>query len=322
MHNTTEDDWQGRLADYTFGVMEAGEAQEFERSLLECREHVELATSYQEIASLLALAVPPEEPPAGHKSRLMSRITSTPQSPGQAPPSLLATTSLSTRSLAEYEVTPRPMPTTEPEPVGVARSQVTGSNVTNVTDMAEYRERRKGTPAVPLLMAIAAALILAVGLWGWFAQSDKGRLERELSVAQVEKARLEQELVAQQAQVNIPPGAVSFPIQAQEAGSTSAGIALLNPETNRATVLFNGLEPLPSDRVYELWLLPESTAPEAKPVAAGVFTPGSDGRAQHSVDAPSSLRDYAGLAVTIEQGPSGSDAPTQNPILVGAYGLP
>src|SRR5205823_285819 len=91
-----------QLIDYSLGVMEPGDADGFASSLAECREHVYLARQYEQAVSWLGAAVPSAEPPEGHKNRLMSRLTSTPQS------SASATSALTTAP-------PRPI-----APVGVA----------------------------------------------------------------------------------------------------------------------------------------------------------------------------------------------------------
>lgn len=292
--NTTEDNWQSQLADYAFGVMDGGAALEFERKLVECREHVELAEQYREIAGWLAMAVPPAEPPAGHKSRLMARVTATPQSlqQGSALPSLPLR---SQEDLGEYAVASKPSTHVEPELVGTVLAEATAPQP---VDMAQYRERRKAVPALALLATAAAALIVAVGVWGWVAQRSNAGV------------------------INIPEGVVGFPVESQGDQLGASAVVLFNPNTNEASLLFNGLQPLPADKVYELWLLPKAGAGEAKPVPAGVFTPGKEGKAQPSVRAPSQMRDYGGVAVTIETGPSGANAPTQDPIMVGAYAIP
>src|SRR5687768_3028326 len=79
MQDTSKDDWESELADFTFRVMDAEASSHFEQQLLECREHVTLAQEYSEVAAWLALSTTPAEPPQGHKSRLMWRISSMPQ---------------------------------------------------------------------------------------------------------------------------------------------------------------------------------------------------------------------------------------------------
>src|SRR5207253_2764377 len=73
------EDWEAKLAEYSLGVMEPGDAAEFERQLSECRVHVALAQQYTQVISALGYAAPPAEPPSGHRARFMSRLSATAQ---------------------------------------------------------------------------------------------------------------------------------------------------------------------------------------------------------------------------------------------------
>ena len=265
--DTSKDDWESQLTDYTFGVMDAEAASRFEQGLIECREHVALAQEYSEVAAWLALSVPPAEPPEGHKTRLMSRVGSLPQTE-DAPETLLG----------DYTLTATRPLVSETQSLERAREPV--------VDLGAYPEKRRIPTFLPALAAAAAVLVLFVGLWAW-----------------------------QSSRLNIPPGYTTFSVEGQ-GGTTASAVAFVNPDTNQALLLANGLTPLPADKVYELWLLP--AAPDAKPVPAGVFTASNDGQARHEVVPSSRLSDHVGVAVTIEDAP-GVQEPTQDPILVGMY---
>jgi anti-sigma-K factor RskA len=74
---------------------------------------------------------------------------------------------------------------------------------------------------------------------------------------------------------------------------------------------FNGLPQLESGRVYEIWLITAGGRPDP----AGVFVPDSNG--SKFVLVSRSLADYTQMAVTSEEGPAGTLAPTQQPQLYG-----
>jgi anti-sigma-K factor RskA len=74
---------------------------------------------------------------------------------------------------------------------------------------------------------------------------------------------------------------------------------------------FNGLPQLESGRVYEIWLITAGGRPDP----AGVFVPDSNG--SKFVLVSRSLADYTQMAVTSEEGPEGTLAPTQQPQLYG-----
>ncbi|HUP27347.1 MAG TPA: hypothetical protein VM409_02855, partial [Chloroflexia bacterium] len=173
------DDWDSQLADYMFGAMDADTASMFERRLTECREHVELAEQYSQVAGWLALAAPAAEPPEGHKMRLMSKLAAVPQEAAEvtapsgtldAPPARLHLV-----PGASMEAPPAAMQTAGPTPVA---------------DLGEYRERKRGGSFLPALGALAAAFVLLLGGWTWM-QSQA------------------------QSQLNIPPGYVAFPVLGQ-----------------------------------------------------------------------------------------------------------
>ena len=79
-----------------------------------------------------------------------------------------------------------------------------------------------------------------------------------------------------------------------------------------AAVTFQGLPALPAGKVYELWLI----TPDNRADPAGVFVPEVNGTAQVVVDR--SLAPYKLMAVTVEIGPNGVGAPTQQPQIYGA----
>ncbi|MHB8587317.1 MAG: anti-sigma factor [Candidatus Dormibacteraceae bacterium] len=78
-----------------------------------------------------------------------------------------------------------------------------------------------------------------------------------------------------------------------------------------ALVDFSGLPTVGSDRVYEVWLITSSG--RADP--AGVFVPDTNGAKVVVVNR--SLDGYSQMAITNEQGPDGSKAPSQQPQLYG-----
>jgi len=78
-----------------------------------------------------------------------------------------------------------------------------------------------------------------------------------------------------------------------------------------ALVDFTGLPPIPSGKVYEVWLI----TPGGRADPAAVFVPDSNGSKVVLVN--HSLNGYSVMAVTREVGPSGTDAPTEQPQMAG-----
>src|SRR5712692_2596249 len=77
---------------------------------------------------------------------------------------------------------------------------------------------------------------------------------------------------------------------------------------------FSGLPALDKGKVYEVWLI----TPGGHPDSAAVFVPDSNGSKVVLVNMP--LKGYSQMAVTAEDGPDGSAAPTQQPQLYGPLG--
>src|SRR6476469_3667291 len=155
--NASEENWESRLIDYTLGVMDPGEAEQFALSLAECRQHVELAQKYEQTMGWIGAAAKAVEPPMGHQARLMARIGATPQAtiaaPTMPPVSIAApgTSVRQERAQGPSTSAPAVQPLVEPE---------AGPKV---VDLAAYRERRRNV-FLGAMGAIAAALILVVGL--------------------------------------------------------------------------------------------------------------------------------------------------------------
>ncbi len=77
-------------------------------------------------------------------------------------------------------------------------------------------------------------------------------------------------------------------------------------EWNIVLITVEDLPPLQPGQVYQVWLIEGN-----QPVSAGVFTQ-PDGRFAVAAD----IADYSAIAITIEQGPLGSPAPTSEPIVM------
>jgi anti-sigma-K factor RskA len=94
------------------------------------------------------------------------------------------------------------------------------------------------------------------------------------------------------------------------AGATATVIELKNDGVS--LVDFNGLPTLESGKVYEVWLI----TPAGRADPAGVFVPDPNGSRVVLVNR--SLAGYSLMGVTVEQGPDGTSAPTQQPRLAGS----
>lgn len=141
--------------------------------------------------------------------------------------------------------------------------------------------------ARPLAVAAVVAL-LAIAGWNLSLQSqiaDRDRALRAVAAA-------------------ISGGEVAFRVD----GSAGRGYVVETPGTGAALVI-GDLASLPSDKLYELWLLDAA----GTPVAVGTFTPGSDPLVIVRLDRD--LSGFVTFAVTVET--ERVDAPTSSPVVVG-----
>jgi anti-sigma factor RsiW len=147
--------------------------------------------------------------------------------------------------------------------------------------------RRRAVPVLAAAAAIAAVVALGVGLWA----SD---LSSQLDDT---RAALDRERAA--AEILVDPEARTVTLQAGD------GQLVVNSQ-GQAVLVLPDLDPAPSGKTYEMWIVESGT-----PVSAGLF-PGRDGADVVGVDGTVDAGSV--VAVTIEKA-GGVDAPTTTPIV-------
>jgi anti-sigma-K factor RskA len=147
------------------------------------------------------------------------------------------------------------------------------------------------SPGVARPLALAAvAAVIAVGAWGFSLTSQLG--ERDRALQQVADA--------------IAGGEVAFRVS----GDAGRGYVVDTPGSGSSFVVAD-LDPLPTDRLYELWLI----GPDGAPVDVGTFHPDDDAVAVIPVERD--LTGFETFAVTVEA--QRVDAPTSSDlVMVGA----
>jgi len=99
-------------------------------------------------------------------------------------------------------------------------------------------------------------------------------------------------------------------VGSQELAGAKASVIDLKSD-GVALVDFTGLPQVQAGKVYEVWLI----TPSGRADPAAVFVPDSNGSKVVLVN--HSLSGYSVMAVTREAGPSGTDAPTEQPQMAG-----
>lgn len=182
--------------------------------------------------------------------------------------------------------------------------------------------------------SIAALIVAALAVWGNGLREEnaalRAELERtrsELATADASRSELSAADAARSELDSLRAGLASLRADlafvagpdAAVHGLTGTGVlptgrarVFLDPATGRAILFAYELPLLPPDTVYELWAITDGT-----PRAAGVFTPGPDGRARLEIADARLLADVDELAVTVEPAP-GTDAPTSDPVLLSS----
>jgi anti-sigma factor RsiW len=157
---------------------------------------------------------------------------------------------------------------------------------------------RRGVRRYEAALVLAAAVVIAaLGVWNV-------QLQHQLTT---EKQRAAYGQDVSHALLNGASVAALSPARA----GTAARAALVQPKNGAAPYLLIGNMPsAPTNKVYELWYLRGST-----PYRVRVFNSSSTDTAV--VPLPTAATSYGVAAITIENGPNGSDRPTTTPILSG-----
>jgi type II secretory pathway pseudopilin PulG len=152
--------------------------------------------------------------------------------------------------------------------------------------------------------------VIGLGAWDVSLSQQLGQQNRLLAQANQQNQQLQQQnrqLVQQVSQ----PSIYTLNGQGPLAGASGQVKAL---KTDPVLIFqFSGLPQPPPGKVYEIWLIPPPGAGAA--IRGGVFSPDRSGSATVSI--ARTLDGIKIVAVTVENGPNGVDAPSQTPPLAG-----
>ncbi len=161
---------------------------------------------------------------------------------------------------------------------------------------------------VPGWLAMAAAALLAVAVWGVAGQVRlRGELERltgerdrlasrvETLDREVTQARGETQQAGQALQVVAARGVRTVTLAGLGPAPRAAGHTYVDPRSREALFYAFDLPALPSGKTYELWYIAGG-----KPVAAGTFAMDSRGSASLKVEQVPDVSSIQAWAVTIE----------------------
>ena len=162
-------------------------------------------------------------------------------------------------------------------------------------------------------LATAATVFLA--LWGWREIAVRVARERIHSqLAEIQQLRNENALLEQQkdklsaAMTSMTSvGGRTISLMGREAAPSASAKVFLDPNARTAIVFFTSLPVNPSDKSYQLWVIPADAA--KPPMSGGVFDVTQSGSATVTVSNLPVATEMKALAVTLEPR-GGVDAPT------------
>lgn len=283
------DDLAAQSGAYALNALTEEERAAFEAHLAESSETRTETTELSDTAVALGMAVDPVTPPPALKANLMAMIAQTPQLPREVEAADAAAT-------ASVPVTPLVAAATLSTEVSAETNTAQPSAQHSTTPAETKAQARWFARPTTALAAVAAAIALIV-TGGVVADSIGHTSLQESSFA------------AQQADQLASINAAS---DSQRLVSTVTGGAtatfVWSQELSTSAVIFDGLEQLSADQVYELWYIDSAGA---RP--AGLMDVSENGTTWRVLDGEMAPGDVVG--VTIEP-KGGSHAPTTEPIVV------
>jgi anti-sigma-K factor RskA len=182
---------------------------------------------------------------------------------------------------------------------------------------------RTRSSALPAWLAAAAAVVLASGLGLWALQLRSSLDEMNARVERAEQQVVEMQRTLGEAQnqtrllqahndVLFAPDTLRVDLAGQATAPASTARAFVSRQSGMAFSA-NQLPSLPADKAYQLWVIPQGSAP----VSAGLLKPDKTGHATLFYPVPAGMPPPAVIAVTVEPA-EGVPAPTGDKVLVGS----
>ncbi|GAA1217154.1 anti-sigma factor [Rhodoglobus aureus] len=283
------DDLAAQSGAYALNALTEEERAVFEAHLAKSGEARTETTELSDTAVALGMAIAPVTPPPALKANLMAMIAQTPQLPREVE-------TVDDAATASATVTPLAAAATLSSEATADANTAQQSAQPSASSAETKAHARWFTRPATALAAVAAAIALIVA--GGVVADSIGRTSLQ-----------ETSFAAQQADQLASINAAS---DSQRLVSTVAGGAtatfVWSQELSSSVVIFDGLEPLSADQVYELWYIDSAGA---RP--AGLMDTSESGTTWRVLDGDMAPGDVVG--VTIEP-KGGSDAPTTEPIVV------
>lgn len=182
----------------------------------------------------------------------------------------------------------------------------------------ERARRRKPSPLAVAAVLVPLAAAAAFGfLWlreraaSHDAAGEVAGLEKKLDEAERRERLAAGAMVAAQKKVEQLEGSLEtmatphLELATFEKANMSTIKVLVDPENRRWVVMAFDLPPIPSDKDYQLWFMPE----KGNPISAGLLAPGPGNTQFGTISIPANVTNIKGAAISLEP-KGGSKAPT------------
>ncbi len=160
---------------------------------------------------------------------------------------------------------------------------------------------------------IAVSVILAIISIGLMEESLRLHSRNEKLVAELKDERAKSALAREVMEMMNDPRLPRMTLVGIKTPPQPQIKTIYKPEKGHVLLLANNLAPLPDDKVYELWLIPE----QGSPMPAGTFTPDPKGSTMMMHAMESEGVQAKAFAVTVEPR-GGSKSPTSEVVMSSA----
>ena len=158
-------------------------------------------------------------------------------------------------------------------------------------------------------VALASLIVAFVSVTWGVAQSAE-IVHLEVQLAELEAAITEQNLIISRL---ASPGVEAFDVLSTEEGSDAGGRLFADPEASSAVLAVQGLDSLPPDQSYQIWLIAGEN-----PVSAGLLPIQDLSTSVHLIETSSSLQFFDAIGISIEP-LGGSDLPIGPIVLFAGF---
>ena len=273
--------WAASAPAYALGALDPDERAAFAAHLAGCADCRAEVRAYEEVATLLAAAVPPVAPPPALRARVVdaARAAGAPAASGPA------------------------RPAAAPDMLAAARA----------ARDARRPHRAAGARWLPWLAA-ALALVAALGAGGRWRGERAARLAAEGALARALAAQRDSLAGALAARDSLLAALLDPDVQVARLAATGAAPSVRVHWQRRGGVVVLTAAALPvpaAGRTYQLWGIDRGGAPQG----LGTFVPAADGGARVVLRVPTGAAMDV-VAIT-EEPAGGSPRPTGAPILSG-----